>query len=194
MNKKDFLKKLEELLEGVPEKGEIIYDYKEHFDIGNENGKSDSEIIEELGSPEDIAMQYNASLMVSKAEEKMSVVAILKAIASVISLGLLNLFLVMGPVAIIISILVGGFAVAGGIAATGIGIMISAMAYPFVSLVVEQVLVGVSVYLIFFTGLMVFSLGVIVFILGIIFTKYLYKVLLKYLRYNVNLVKRGIDK
>lgn len=63
MNKEDFLKELERHLEGFSEeeKKEILYDYEEHFRIGFDNGKTEAELIEELGDPLSIANQYNSS-------------------------------------------------------------------------------------------------------------------------------------
>jgi uncharacterized membrane protein len=63
MNKEEFLKTLENYLEGFTEeeKAEILYDYEEHFRIGLENGKTEDALIEELGDPLNIATQYKQS-------------------------------------------------------------------------------------------------------------------------------------
>lgn len=63
MTKTEFLKLLYENLEGFTEdeKREILYDYKEHFSLGKENGKSEEEIIKELGNPYVIARQYHSN-------------------------------------------------------------------------------------------------------------------------------------
>jgi uncharacterized membrane protein len=60
MNKIDFLQILhQELAENnVSDRADILYDYEEHFRIGEENGKTETELIAELGDPENIAKQY----------------------------------------------------------------------------------------------------------------------------------------
>ena len=60
MTKELFLKILRDRLSDFPEGklSDILYDYKEHFDVGFSLGKSEGEIIEELGDPNDIVAQY----------------------------------------------------------------------------------------------------------------------------------------
>lgn len=60
MDRYEFLKILSQGLETFPEKErkDILYDYEEHFRVGKSSGKSDSEIIMELGDPYMIVAQY----------------------------------------------------------------------------------------------------------------------------------------
>jgi uncharacterized membrane protein len=60
MDKALFITRLRDSLAGLTFKEieDIIADYEEHFRIGLENGKSESEISLSLGSPEEIARQY----------------------------------------------------------------------------------------------------------------------------------------
>ncbi|GKX31861.1 membrane protein [Vallitalea longa] len=60
MNKNEFLKKLDILLESLPydERRDIMYDYEEHFKSGLYDGKSEEQIADELGNPETIAASY----------------------------------------------------------------------------------------------------------------------------------------
>lgn len=57
MNKKEFMKKLKQLL---PEKDrrDILLDYEEHFLSGLNDGKTEEEIVAELGSPEEVAREF----------------------------------------------------------------------------------------------------------------------------------------
>ena len=65
MNKMEFFKILEEGLIDFPahELQEILYDYKEHFSNAQSDGKTEEEIIEELGDPYTIVNQYRSSYM-----------------------------------------------------------------------------------------------------------------------------------
>ena len=65
MNKMEFFKILEEGLIDFPahESQEILYDYKEHFSNAQSDGKTEEEIIEELGDPYTIVNQYRSNYM-----------------------------------------------------------------------------------------------------------------------------------
>lgn len=60
MNKEQYLKDLESLLSPLPEseRKDILYDYKEYFFEGINEGKSEDDIIKALGSPEKVAKPY----------------------------------------------------------------------------------------------------------------------------------------
>lgn len=60
MNKETFLNILKDGLSDFPEGSlaDILYDYKEHFEVGFNSGKTEEEIINELGDPNDIVFQY----------------------------------------------------------------------------------------------------------------------------------------
>lgn len=60
VKKSEFLYSLKNILSELPEQElkDIMYDYEEHFIIGLENGKSEEEMCEELGDPNEIAKNY----------------------------------------------------------------------------------------------------------------------------------------
>lgn len=62
MNREEYLKQLKAALQGLPEDElqDILYDYKEHFDIGLSKGKSEAEISMELGDPREVAHNYKS--------------------------------------------------------------------------------------------------------------------------------------
>lgn len=57
MNKKEFMQKLKQLLPEA-DKRDILLDYEEHFLSGINDGKTEEEIVAELGSPEEVAREY----------------------------------------------------------------------------------------------------------------------------------------
>lgn len=117
MDKEEYLKKLAKLVKKLPEedKEDILSDYEEHFRIGMEKGRTEEEISEALGDPENVAKQIKADYMVKKAENKPSPGSIIEAVLAVAGLGLFNLMFVAGPslllAVVIVSLVVAGFAV-----------------------------------------------------------------------------------
>ena len=65
MNKNEFLSILASGLKDFPEKelADILFDYLEHFTIGKSNGKTEEEIIKELGTPYEIVYQYRSAYL-----------------------------------------------------------------------------------------------------------------------------------
>ena len=59
MRKMEFLRKLDQELAmlGTKERDDVLNDYDEHFMAGYEAGKSDEDIINSLGTPEEIAQE-----------------------------------------------------------------------------------------------------------------------------------------
>lgn len=72
MNKNQFLKIIKDGLNDFPkqELDDIIYDYEEHFYSAMEAGKSEEEIVSELGDPYVIVNGYRAGYMQKVQEEK----------------------------------------------------------------------------------------------------------------------------
>lgn len=72
MDRYEFLKILSDGLTSFPEKerNEILYDYEEHFRVGSSRGKSDPEIIMELGDPYMIVAQYKYNYSNNYTESK----------------------------------------------------------------------------------------------------------------------------
>lgn len=62
MNRDEFLNIIKEGLKDFPEMelNDILYDYREHFDAALASGKSNEEIIRELGNPDDLVNQYRS--------------------------------------------------------------------------------------------------------------------------------------
>ena len=72
MTKNEFLKILENGLKDFPQEElqDILYDYKEHFYNGEKEGKTEEEIINELGDPYVIVNQYRSGYVSPSANSK----------------------------------------------------------------------------------------------------------------------------
>ncbi|MFD2445414.1 DUF1700 domain-containing protein [Bacillus sp. CGMCC 1.16607] len=176
-----FLAKLEYLLGKVPEhdRKEMLYDYEEHFEIGLANGKSEAELIAELGDPYMIARDLLADYRIGKAEQDQTPTNMFRAIVATISLSFFNLVFILGPVAGLFGAYVGLCAAAFGLTVFPIAILGSYfLGYSYESFSVN-----------FFVSLTSFSLGVLMSIGMIHVGKFFYKVVLRYIKFNVKMVK-----
>lgn len=125
MERYNFLKKLDELLAKVPEEDrkEMLYDYEEHFSFGLANGKTEAEIVSELGDPyviaRDLLADYRQMKMAKpemvepenimnqyhqmdqkkvNASRKQTSTSTVSSTLAAIGLGFFNLIFVLGPV------------------------------------------------------------------------------------------------
>ena len=195
IDKNNFLKLLREHLMGMDEetKKEILYDYEEHFSIGSSKGQSEEEIIKRLGDPKIIASQYRFEKAIKRAENKLTVSNVLKAILAGIGLSLFNLLFVLSfYVAVVASI----FALTISFVATGIaGLagMVQAL-LPF-ELSWFHTPFGIETLgdraITFIIGLGVVILSSLLFFLFIKLGKTVYKFTIKYLRANLEIIKKA---
>ena len=122
MTKKEYLKKLENALTGLPysEIKDVLSDYEEHFDAGLSAGRSEDELTKSLGEPRNIAKQIKAVSKIEKAEKNVSVANIFRAILATAGLGFINLIFVVGPFMGLVGILIGMFCAAIGVISAGV--------------------------------------------------------------------------
>lgn len=190
MNKQEFIIKLSDALGNMPneEKSDILYDYEEHFRIAIEKGKTEEEIAENLGDPDTIAKTYRANAAISKAESNKSVKHITGAIFAVLGLSFLNLVFVLGPYLGIAGSLIGLFAASVAVAAAGIIGIIAAIFGPIypgiVSMPVNQ---GAAI----FAMVGIECLGLLMLIGCSYLIKLLYNVTIKYLKFNLSIIRKG---
>ncbi len=97
MSKKQFLLILKKYLRKLPknEKEEILQDYEEYFMIGVGEGKIESQIVEALGSPKQIAKELNAVYAINKVEEKKSIRNMFTALFSIMGLSVMNCIIII---------------------------------------------------------------------------------------------------
>lgn len=97
MSKKQFLSILEKYLRKLPknEIEEILQDYEEYFTIGVEEGKTESQIVEALGSPKQLAKELNAVNAIYMAEENKSIKSMYMALISIMGLSVINCIIIL---------------------------------------------------------------------------------------------------
>ncbi|MDP5277095.1 HAAS signaling domain-containing protein [Chengkuizengella axinellae] len=185
MSRNEFISQLESLLESVnqADRNEIIYDYLEHFDIGLANGKSEEELVKELGDPKVIAKDLLADYRVTKAEEDKSIGNMYKAILATFSLSFFNIVFIVGPV-------IGIFGAYLALSIAAVVLTISPL------LLIPQVIIyGFdNIELNIFATILLCGIGILMSI-GMIHTgRFLYNVTLRYIRFNIRVIKGGKAK
>ncbi len=189
MNKKHFMDILSASLKGIPreEKFDIINDFEEHFSIGKENGRSEEELAESLGDPKLIARQMNASSLIKKAEETTSASNIARAIFASIGLGVLNIIFLLGPFIAVIAVILALFTSAIAITAAGItGFFGSIFSPLFSNYINSSILINPAVGIFTFLGIGAF--GGLFFIGDIYLAKYMYRLTVRYLKFNMRVI------
>ena len=206
MNKNQFMQTLKQALPHVSptELSDIMADFEEHFASGLAHGKSEAEICSELGSPYEIAQQYQegwsavsvppAQPPAYKPSEQFLYPQAARAVipepaskpaaqineGALIAVILLNLLIGIPIWVSLFSTLAGLWAAAGGI-----GI---AAAFLFAAAIVQA---GVTSLILALFGLSLTALTVLTIILMVYLTKWLCIGLVKYVRWNRNLVMGG---
>lgn len=186
MNRDDFLRQLRHSLYGLSgdEINDIILDYEEHFQIGLSKGKSEEEISSELGIPREIAKNYiNQSSGTYREEPRTaSHNDNARRLLLLVLLGLFNLIIVLGPYLGVLGIILGIFGLGIGLFFAGIGILFGV---PFVALgsIGQFHLLTVFAFSIGFVGL-----GILVVFLGVYLSKLIYKLTVKYINWNIDVV------
>lgn len=183
MNKDQFLKSLANGLKRLSqeEREDIIRDFQEHFLIGSEEGKSEEEISQSLGSPYQIARELLAAYHLEKAEETATTGNILRAVWAVIGLSFFNLVIVLGPFIGLVGILFGGWAAGLSFIVSPLLVLINTAVYPESFELFEL-----------FLSIGLCGLGLFI-VIGMLFaTRGLMNLFVRYLKFNINLVKGGM--
>ncbi|GGM33181.1 membrane protein [Paraliobacillus quinghaiensis] len=184
MEKRGFMRELEYHLRGlsVADKKDILQDYEDHFKIGEIDGKSEQDVILELGSPRMIAQERLAerqtvhSATNSISPENKSNLA--RSLFLAIVLLLFNLIIMLGPFVGLLGVLVGFWAVA-----------ISFTLAPFAWLFSLFVQPGAEVWAEFFVVLTMASVGVLIGVAMIFITKVCYRIVKSYIKWNVRIIR-----
>jgi uncharacterized membrane protein len=191
MNKNDFLATLESSLINISsdEKKEIIYDYEEHFRIGEENGKSEEVLIKELGDPKNIARQYRTAQQINLSFSEPAQKNVFTSLFAAVALAFFNLIFILGPYVGLIGVFIGLFAASIGITIAGGAILLAIIAAPLIPQFVN-IPANIPSGVFAFYGVGTLALGALFFIGVCYAAKYFYIGTVKYLKWNMNIIRK----
>jgi uncharacterized membrane protein len=179
MTKQEFMNELERLIQAVPDKKEVLYDYEEHFQIGSDDGKTEEEIAESLGSPKSIAKELLAEYHINQAKENQTAGNITRAVIASLSLGFFNLVFVLGPFLGIVGVLIGLYVTTAALILTPFGILFGNM---FFGQSEDWLL---AIFMMMASG----GVGVLMAVGMIYLTRGMYLITVKYLQFNLKIIR-----
>lgn len=170
MTKQEYMKKLKKLL---PEKDkkDILLDYEEHFLTGINEGKSEEEIAEELGSPEEVVKEYT-----TEPAEKKSITTI---IFGAIGIILFDIFVGISLLASLFSVWIALWAVVLALVITAVALIFSTVA--------SFLIPSIPWYVLLFSGISLLGLSVIAGIGMIYVTKWFYLAIKWYVELHIKI-------
>lgn len=195
MNRKEFLESLRNQLKNIPgeEIDDILQDYGDHITIGMEKGRNEEELIKSLGDPKEIAKQINVNYLIKNAETKTSARNIFRAVYATAGLGIFNLIFILPPFIIILFLLFVLFAVPILMMLTYlmvlVGSMFSLLAPGFFFKTFEGDFSGPEAVGALFISIGSISLGLLILIGGYYVSKVIFKLVLMYLKFNLNIIQ-----
>ncbi len=183
MNKKQFLSNLESSLKKLPsnERQDILQDFEEHFTIGLQEGKTEEQIAEQLGSPHQIAKDMAAAYHLEKVEGTATIGNVLRAVWATIGLGFFNLVIVLGPFIALVAVILAGWISGIGLITSPLMILVNFVIYP-------------ETFALFnlFISMAACGVGFFIIIGMYIATRKLMQGFVRYLGFNIKLVKGGL--
>lgn len=179
MVKNEFFRNLSHLLRELPkkERDEILADLEEHFTIGFNEGKTEEEMIQELGDPKDIANAELADYHATNPIKPTAVTSATRSFLLAMVLIFFNLIIVLGP---LLGIFFGYIGLWFGAVS-----MVASPLLSFLSLVQS----GFDAFLFtFFVSLACCGVGLLLSIALIYTGKYLWYACVGYYRFNMDLI------
>ncbi len=195
MNKEEFLESLKSNLKNIPQGDvvEILRDYAEHISIGLNKGREETELLKSLGDPADIARQIKADYHIKKAETKISAANIFRAIYASAGMGILNLLFILPLFITLLLLLFLLFVIPFSFIMAGNMVLIACVA----SILMPDYFAEISGFVISlpeavgasFMSIGLASLGYLIWIGAYHITKFLYGLVLRYLKFNLRILK-----
>lgn len=187
MNREQYLRELVASMEGIPEeeRREIASDYEEHFRIGVSSGKSEEEIARALGNPRSIGQSYRIDSMLEGSDGPKAA-AVLRAVFATMSLGFLNVVVVLGPLVAVVGVVVSLWAVAASVGLSGVGLVLGVLAQPILPAYITTG--GFHPAFLVFVGIGLAALGLLA-ILGMWrLSRWVVRLIARYVQLNVRIV------
>ena len=188
MNKIIFLEKLGKNLKGLPraEIRDILLDFEEHFNIGMRENRTEEELALSLGDPKNLARQLKAASFIKKAEESTTAANIVRAVFTSVGLSFFNLIFILPLFLFLTAIIATFFAVSVTISAASITGFASSIFYPVIS---GYLTFSINPAIGIFAFLGLAALGILMFIGNIYLSKAIYKIIVRYLKFNLSIIK-----
>lgn len=187
MNKDEYLDLLNLYLQDLPpdEIKDILSDYEEHFHIGISKGKSEEEISKELGSPKAIAANYQGSTTDNYSDNRPNVNSNDGSRRLLIGFLLIffNLVIVLGPFMAVIGMLISSYITSFSMVIGGVAFIFGPI-IPFTSTPNFHIITSLSF------GIGFIGLGILGSIFSIFITKHLYRLVVRYLNWNLELINK----
>jgi uncharacterized membrane protein len=193
MNKERFLKELKRNLKGLPkdEVEDIVADFEEHFTFGIKGKRTEEELSKSLGDPKMLAKELKAVSYLKKAEETSSTTNITMAVFASIGMGFFNIIFILPPFICIAAVILVFFSTAIAIAASGIAGFFGSIFYPFFT---QYLTFAFNPAVGIFGFLGIAALGLLFFIGVVYLSRFLYRQLVRYLRFNLSVIKGRREK
>ncbi|MFA9459061.1 DUF1700 domain-containing protein [Halalkalibacter sp. AB-rgal2] len=159
----------------------ILESYHMHIDSALEEGRAEVDVLKELGDPKEIAMEVRAQYMVNQEIEEPKMENIVKLLFVFDSLELFNLIIMLVPFLLLVGFVVLLY-----------GLLATFIASPIIFFLLDGIPNVIAEWLNILTGFVLCVIGLLQFKRVVQFTKWLYILVLKYIRYNTHLLKRRV--
>ncbi|MGP5093319.1 HAAS signaling domain-containing protein [Staphylococcus equorum] len=181
MDKITFLNELEQELDKLPrsERDKVMYEYEEYFFDQESEGKNEYQIIGTLESPKKIGKELMARNAIVSAESRPNINTIVRAIMASLGMGILSLIIILIPMIFVGIFMFVLLLVALFFALSPLLLIINGIINDIFSFAISNYLFAIS-----YTGL-----GLLLFVIIAKFAQFVYRVILKYLRWNIKTIK-----
>ena len=181
LDKITFLNELEQELDKLPrsERDKVMYEYEDYFFDQESEGKNEYQIIGALESPKKIGKELMARNAIVSAEFRPNINTIVRAIMASLGMGILSLIIILIPMIFVGIFMFILLLVALFFSLSPLLLIINGIINDNFSFAISNYLFAIS-----YTGL-----GLLLFVIIAKFAQFVYRVILKYLRWNIKTIK-----